>query len=233
MGCLHPSLPPCLQQSHAKPIHHQDLLTPALHATPGFGERSRPAKHNVGWGRVACTSSRAPALPPLPSQEVALYWDLVTTTPPKPAPLLPFKEKKERKSKEHRTGLCGLSTAAPGGYLRLQLTVWPVWLPLWVEESKSGVGAGRQRQLAWGKLVPGAARPWGGWVLSLGAGGRGRRRAGRNREDRSLGVLRTCSCLSHLFPGNRGGRRRQELECADFLNPGPLECVSNTSHGAL
>lgn len=151
MGCLHPSLPPCLQQSHAKPIHHQDLLTPALHATPGFGERSRPAKHNVGWGRVACTSSRAPALPPLPSQEIALYWDLVTTTPPKPAPLLPFKEKKERKSKEHRTGLCGLSTAAPGGYLRLQLTVWPVWLPLWVEESKSGVGAGRQRQLAWGE----------------------------------------------------------------------------------
>lgn len=168
------------------------------------GERSRPAKHNSSGGG-GDKSSRTPALPPLPSQEISLYWDLVTTTPPQPAPLLPFKEKKKRKDKikgaPHRT--LRPEQSSPRWVLKASAHWWPVWLPLWAGEGRSGRGCwpAEARQLAWGE-----AGTRGSPALGRVATFTWRWRAGRNRVARSLGVLRTCSCLSHLFPGDRGGR---------------------------
>lgn len=85
----------------------------------------------------------------------------------------------------------------------------------------------RVRQLA-GIWYPGS-QALGLVALSLGPGegGGGQGGTGRNAAPASCRL----DPVTPLPVGQRS--RRWELECVDFLNPGPLECVSNTSHGAL
>lgn len=183
-------------------------------------------------GEAGEESSRTPALPPLPSQEISLYWDLVTTTPPQPASLLPFKEKKKRKNN---------IKGAP------HRTLWPEQSsPWWVLKASthcvaslaSSVGGGGQvregvlaveaRQLAWGE-----AGTRGSPALGRVGTFTWRWRAGEEESGEELGGTQP-RCPADLLLSVTplpGGQGRQE--CADFLNPGPLECVSNTSHGAL
>lgn len=195
------------------------------------GERSRPAKHN-GSGGAGEESSRTPVLPPLPSQEISLYWDLVTTTPPQPAPLLPSKEKKKRKNK---------IKGAP------HRTLWPEQSsPWWVLKASTHCVASLASSVGGGGQVREGVLAAEAWQLAWGeAGTRGspalgrvgtftrRWRAGEEESGEELGGLQP-QCPADLLLSVTplpGGQGRQE--CADFLNPGPLECVSNTRHGAL
>lgn len=178
----------------------------------------------------AIHAHRARALPMLLTQEIPLHCELVTTTPPQQAPLLLLKKKK--KIKKHSTRLCGHSTAAPCGHLRSELTVWPVWLPLWVGKGKLVRWARftEARQLG-RSLGPRQSRDLG-WVMEEQV------EEGHYQEqpDTEQGEWQPqCPAdliLPQLSPWDRGGRRC-ELECANFLNHASLECVSNTRRGAL
>lgn len=102
-------LPPCFSSCYLLVLH----------------EHSVQAKHKAGEQHRSTWPGVFPLFHP---RKCPIYCDLVTTSPSKPAPLLPLGGKK--KSKEYSTRLCGQSTV-PCGHLRFKLTVWPAWLPLW------------------------------------------------------------------------------------------------------
>lgn len=164
------------------------------------------AKHNGGGGWPAQAAGPQPAFL-LPSQEISLYRDLVTTTPSQTgiAPALKEKKKKRTKSKKHRTGLCGLSRAAPGGYLASTHCGQSGFL-CGCRRASQGVGLASEKRGSWpGEAGTGAPGPGGGWALHLALEGWGGGQ--EEQEDCSLRVLRTCSGKSVTpLPG---GQRRQ------------------------
>lgn len=200
--------------------------TTAVHATSSLYKCSPHAKHD-GESNT-CTQSPSPPYASNAGNSPPLWTSDHHPSPAGTTPTL----KKKKKIKKHSTRLCGHSTAAPCGHLRSELTVWPVWLPLWVGKGKLVRWARftEARQLG-RSLGPRQSRDLG-WVMEEQV------EEGHYQEqpDTEQGEWQPqCPAdliLPQLSPWDRGGRRC-ELECANFLNHASLECVSNTRRGAL